>query len=452
MTGRIAVVGAGISGLTAAWLLQRQGRDVVVFDGAERVGGKVWTRPLQGEPFDVGADAFLARQPDFVELCEDLGLGHELVAPATGQVWLWFRDGLRRLPPRTIMGIPSDLDALASTGVLSHVGLSRARAEGALPPPSLAAHEDPPLRPFVVERWGDEVADRLVDPLLSGVYAGDISKLGLRSATPVLAALVDEAARHHTPLQSALTTRRIAAASDNSPVFKTVEGGLGRVVDTLVSRLDDVRVGTPIDALERTGAGWQVAGEGFDAVVVATPVDVAANLLEHHVPAAAGLLNEVVLASAVVVALAYPAGTRLPSGSGMLVPRSEGRFLKAATWSSQKWPHLADREGVVLRCSAGRVGDPDLASVSDAEIVGRVRSELAEAAGLEGPPDDVVVTRWQRAMPQYDSGHLLRMGAAVQEAQEHGVFLAGNAYEGVGLPACVRSARSAALRVAARLG
>ncbi len=444
---RVAVVGGGLSGLVAARTVQQAGARPTVFEAADRLGGKVFTSELGGEPFDVGADAFLFRMPEFTDLCEELGLADELIAPSTGQVWLWFEDGLRRLPSGTVLGLPADPDSLESSGVLSPIGLADARSEAALGPPSLGPDDDPPLRPFVVERFGVEIADRLVDPLLSGVYAGDTDRLGLRSATPVIAALADEAVRHQTSMASVLAKRRVAAAQDGRPVFKTVRGGLRRVIDRLAEDLPDVRTHATVSAIERDGSGWLVAGERYDGVVLATPAPVSAQLLQRHHPEAASLLDEVRYASAVVVAMAYPPTVRLPDGSGMLVPRDHGRFVKAVTWSSRKWPHLAERGHVLLRCSAGRVGDTRHLGMSDAEIVASVRDDLAASMGLHTDPVDVVVTRWGHALPQFDTGHRARMLLVRQLASEVGVALAGAAHEGVGLPACVASGQRAAAEV-----
>ncbi len=448
---RVAVVGGGISGLATAWFLADAGHEPVVLEAAERLGGKVHTTDLAGQPFDVGADAFLARRPEVVELCSALGLGDELVAPATGQVWLWFDDGLKRLPTGTTLGLPGDLDALAATGVLSSVGLSAARAEAALPPPAIGADEDPPLRGVVAERYGEEVADRLVDPLVSGVYAGDIARLGLRSATPAIAAVVDEAAASRTTLTAVLRRRREQASPDPRPVFHTLRGGLGRLVDALAERVE-VRTGVAVAALERDGDGWQVAGERYDAVVVALPPPMAAALLRPHAAEAADRLSAVRVASSVVVALAYPREVELPPGSGMLVPRTSGRVLKAATWSSQKWPHLADRDVTVLRVSAGRIDDPAPVALPRNRLLAATREELAMSLGIEQDPLDVVVAPWRDALPQFDSGHAQAMAAARADAESAGVAVAGATWEGVGLPNCVRSARLAADAVLARLG
>lgn len=447
---RVAVVGGGLSGLAAAWFLREAGLSPVVFEADQRTGGKVHTATLAGGPFDVGADAFLARRPEVVELCEALGLADDLVAPRTGRVWLWFDDGLEQLPGGTVMGLPADLDALADAGVLSGAGLAAARAEATLPPPDLGAEEDPPLRDAVVRRYGDEVADRLVDPLVSGVYAGDITRLGLRSATPVLAAAFDEAAARGASVTAVLARRRREAAPDARPVFNTLRGGLGRLVEALTARVE-VRACTAVDRLDGRAGSWHLAGERFDAVVVATPAPSAARLLADRAPEAAARLDAVRLASSVVVSLAYPREVELPPGSGMLVPRTSGRLLKAATWSSQKWPHLDDREAMVLRCSAGRIDDPGPVDLPDHELVRATRRELHEALGIDADPLDVVVTRWRDALPQFDSGHAAAMAAARADAEAAGVAVAGATWEGVGLPNCVRGARLAAEVVRAQL-
>lgn len=381
---RVVVVGGGLSGLATAWYLRRDHPDfeVVVHEGNDRLGGKIRTRELAGQPFDVGADAFLCRQPEFAELCVDLGLGDDLVAPLQAKVWLWLSQGLRPLPTGTTLGIPGDLEALEAAGVLSAEGLSRAQGEAWLGAPRLGPKEDPTIADFVAARFGPEVVDRLVDPLLSGIYAGDTARLGLRSAAPAIAALADVAVKTNSSMLEVARLRSATLVGDERPVFQTVKGGLGRVIDRLAQDLL-VRTGTSVARLTRVAGRWHVDGEPTDAVVLAAPAWRTTQMIASSSPALASRLDRIPFAGATVVALAYPSSVTLPEGSGMLVPRGEGRLLKAATWSSRKWPHLAERDEVLLRCSMGRVDDGRHEMLSDEEAIERTRQELAEAMGLD---------------------------------------------------------------------
>jgi protoporphyrinogen/coproporphyrinogen III oxidase len=440
---RVVVAGGGITGLATAWYL-RDVADVVVLEASARAGGQVRTIELGGAHLDVGADAMLARQPEGVELARELGLGRDLVEPVTGSVWLWVRGRLRALPARTVLGVPTDPLALARGGVLPPTAVLRAALEPALPPRSLG--EDVSVGELVTARYGRAVTDLLVEPLLSGVYAGSIDRLSAAATAPPLWA----AARDHGRMTPGLRAHRRRAAGAAGPVFNTVAGGLSRMTDALTSTLAErVRTARPVTALARRDAGWRVeTAEGpldADQVVLALPAGPTARLLGDVAPLAAEALAGLDTASVAVIALAYDHGdvTDLPEGSGFLVPRSEGRLVKAATWSSRKWRHLASAERFLLRASVGRVDDDRGLDLDDDALAARVDEEVREATGIRGPAREHRVVRWPHALPQYDVGHLARV-ARIQDAVRSagpGLHIGGAALDGVGLPARVRDAR-----------
>ncbi len=439
MGGGVAVVGGGITGLATAWFLRREapGVRVTIHEAGDRVGGKIRTADLAGRPVEEGPDTFLARVPWAVQLCRDLGLEGELVEPATGRAYIWTRGRLLPIPAGTVLGVPARFGPLARSGVVSPAGVARAAADRVLP----WSHwgEDPSVADVVGARYGQEVVDRLVDPLLGGIHAGRADRLSLAANAPQVAA----AARSGRSLSAGL--RRLPASS--GPVFMSLRGGLQCLVERLRERLDGVEIhtGAPVACLDDLGA---------EAVVVTVPAPAAAALVRPLAPAAAAELEAIEYASVVTITLAYPAHA-LPGpleGSGFLVPRVEGRLLTACTWTSAKWPGTAPGNGLVLlRASAGRIGDERAMGLADGTLVERVHAELAEAMSLRDRPAEALVTRWQRAFPQYDVGHQARV-ARIEADLPPGVLLAGAAYRGVGIAACIRDAELAAGRAAAAVG
>lgn len=444
----IVVVGAGLTGLATAWRL-RELDDVVVVEARDQVGGQIDTVDLAGARLDVGADAFLARQPEAERLARELGFGDgDLVAPATGQVHLWTRGRLRPLPAGTVLGVPTDLRALAGSRVLTPAGLARAAAEPALPRRAVVG--DRSVADLVGERFGREVVDTLVEPLLGGVYAGRTDRLSAAAALPPVWA----AAQGHRSLLTGLREHRRRTAAADGPVFRTVRGGLSRLTGRLAEQLGGrVRTGEPVRRLRRVGARWSVeTGEGTltaDDVVLAVPARAAAALLVEVLPDVARELAAIRTASVATIALAYErgGGADLPDGSGVLVPPGEGRLVKAITFASRKWPHHADGDVLLLRASvgripaAGRTSDPNL-DLDGATLADRVDAEVRWATGLPRPAVARTVRRWPDALPQYDVGHLervdrIRHGVRVGAT---GLHLAGAALDGVGLAARAREA------------
>ena len=441
--GHVVVVGGGVTGLATARFLRQSGVSVTVLEAGEQLGGKIQTLQWQGVPVEAGPDTFLARVPWAVDLCRELGLGDDLVAPATGKAWLWIGGRLRPLPERHVLGVPTALGPLVRSGVLSPAGVLRAALDLVLP--RRAAGADPSVATVVGRRMGREVLDRLVEPLVGGINAGRADALSLAAtARPV----ADAAARS----RSLVLGLRRPAAGPGGPVFLSVKGGLHRLVDRLVDDLDDVRVGTGVAAIRRAGATYRLectAGPDVEAdvVVVTVPAFAAARMLAEVSPTAAAHLSAIRYASVVTATLAYPPSAlpRPLEGAGMLVPRVEGRLLTACTWSTSKWPALAESGLVLLRASSGRDGDDRAMELDDAEVVRRLHGELTEALDLRDKPVASLVSRWPRGFPQYEVGHQARVdgieGALAADAP--GVLVAGAAYRGLGIAACIEQARRA---------
>jgi oxygen-dependent protoporphyrinogen oxidase len=440
----VVVVGGGLSGLAAALAVRSAAPDgtrVTVVEQSGRLGGKVRTGDLGEE----GAETFLVRAPEVAALARAVGL--EVRHPATTSASLWVDGALRPMPGGTLLGVPADADAVEAAGVLPPDVIARIRAE-----PASATAE--PLLPegdiavgaLVRRRLGDAVVERLVDPLLGGVYAGRADALSLAVTVPTLAAAV----REHSSLVHAARAARPAPSA--GPVFGTVPGGLTRLVEAAAAASGaEFRLGAPVRELRRTTAGWRlVLGStrdpevlDADAVVLAVPATPAARLLGDVSAAAAAEVGVLEYASVGLVTLAL-AGTELPGGSGLLVPAAEGLTVKAVTFLSQKW----GTPGHVVRASVGRYGEEAVLQRSDAELAGAVLIDLARIVGHPVAAVETRVTRWGGALPQYAPGHLDRVRRARTALDDHPTLaLAGAAYDGVGLPAVVRSGTAAGTRV-----
>jgi protoporphyrinogen/coproporphyrinogen III oxidase len=479
----VAVIGGGVTGLAAAFLLRDTGLTVTVLEGSPRLGGKLAVSEVAGVPVDSGAEALLARRPEGTGLIADLGLSAALEVPGTTSAGIWTRGRIRPLPRRQFMGVPADLDDLAATGIVSEPGIARARQDRTLPARDLGADESVTSR--VGRRLGAEVVDRLVEPLLGGVYAGRCEDLSFEATLPALAT----AARSHASLAEAAASllppaagRGADAAGDRSadgagrpappPVFTTLTGGLGSLPAALAADSGAViRTGAMVRELTRTAAGWRLtvgsahAPEWLDAdaVIIAVPATPASRLLSWAANGAAAAgqaataLAEIKYASMAIVTLAYPvtAFGQPVTGSGFLVPAVDGRAVKAVTFSTVKWPHLQrDNPGVhLVRCSVGRLGEDAVLQRDDAELAALAAADLADATGVRGDPVDVRVTRWGGGLPQYSVGHLDRV-AAIRAAVDAvpGLAVCGAAYDGVGIPACIATAKLAADQVLAYLG
>lgn len=455
---RVAVVGAGVSGLAAAHRLRTllgPAAMITVLEQRDRIGGVLRTVDLAGVPFDVGAEAFLARRPEVPALLAELGLGERLVHPTGARATVRTGGRTARLPAATLLGVPTSAARL--DGLLSAAGVAAVAAEPGLPW-RWPSGGDAALGGLLRERFGDELADRLVDPLLGGVYAGRVDRLGLRATMPTLAAALDGGAPSLTAAADLVTDLARPGGPVTGPVFGAVRGGYRVLLDALADRAAaDLRLATTVRVIEATATGWLLilgpttAPEALavDAVVLAVPAPAVARLLERAAPVAAAAAAGIELASSVVVSLAYGADDVAgPTTSGVLVAATEPFAVKGITHSTTKWSHLGDDGLVRLRASLGRAGEVHTLRRDDAELVARVRADLAVLDGITAEPVEHHVQRWGGGLPQYGVGHGGRV-AALLGGLPDGVAVAGAALQGVGVPACVAGGRAAAERVAA---
>lgn len=440
------MAGGGISGLTAAYRLRGllgADAEIVLLEAAERTGGILHTGEIAGEPVDLGAEAFVGRRPEVPALLAELGLESQLVTPSGLRPLVWAGGAPHPLPERALMGIPSGPETLA--GLVDAATVAKVAAEPERPL-DWRPGADIDVFTLVADRFGAQVAERSVDPLLGGVYAGSSRSIGVRAALPALAAALDRGA---ASLTAAVTS--VLPPPSTDPVFGGLRDGYRVLLRALAeASRADVRTGVPITGLTGTGSGWYVEPLGpVDAVVLATPAPVTARLLAGIAPDAAALAAGIELSSSAVVALALPGDTALPEHSGILVATGEGLRAKAFTLSSRKWPHLAARGRALVRASFGRFGEDAPLGWSDAELIDAAAADLHAVTGVPIAPEQAVVQRWPGGLAQYAPGHTERIAALETTVAElPGLALAGAYLHGVGVPACVASGTAAAGRAA----
>jgi protoporphyrinogen/coproporphyrinogen III oxidase len=462
ITPHVVVIGGGIAGLAAAFFLKDEPVRVTVLEGSPRLGGKLSASDVAGVSMDEGAEALLARRPEGIDLITAAGLAGDLVPAGVTSSSIYTRGALRALPRRQFMGVPADPDELAASGVVSPEGVARARHE-TMPEPGEGG--DVSVTRYIGSRLGTEVVDRLVDPLLGGVYAGRSEELSFSATLGPLAA----AARRQPTLTAAVTSMLPPAPAGDggakpAPVFVTLTSGLGALPEAVAKASGaDVRTSAMVRALARTADGWRLTvGSAADpeyldadAVIVAVPAAPGARLLQDAAGTAAAQLADIPYASMAIVTLAFRAGDIFgepgPAGprSGYLVPAVDGHAVKAATFSTIKWPHLAAQAPVhIVRCSVGRAGDVAVLQRDDDDLADLAAAELAQAVRVTAAPVAHRITRWGGGLPQYNVGHLdrvARIRAAV--VGQPGLAVAGAAYDGIGIPACIATAKTAAAQV-----
>ncbi|MFJ5598688.1 protoporphyrinogen oxidase [Micromonospora parva] len=460
---RVAVVGGGIAGLAAAVRLRDRapaGTEITVYEQSGALGGKLRTGELAGQPVEFGAESFLMRDPTGAEsaavaLARRLGLAERIVHPTVGQAALVVDGGLRPIPGGTLVGVPGDLDRVAT------VARPAADADTDGGRPLVGPDEDVSVGALVRSRFGDEVVDRLVDPMLGGVYAGRADDLSLVTTMPALART---ARVEHTLVGAVRAAQAAAPRVPGAPVFGTLVGGLSTLVEAAVMASGaTVRRDAAVRELTATGTGWRLTVGptrdpelvDVDAVVLAVPARPAARLLAGAAPAVAAGVGALDYASVALVTMALPQ-PRLPELSGFLVPSTEGLLIKAATFFTTKWGHLRRPDGLaVVRASVGRYGEESQLQRPDEDLAATVHRELSAVLGTALPAlVDGHVQRWGGALPQYAPGHADRLAAArtALRAAHPTVVLAGAGYDGVGIPVCVRSGETAAEEIITALG
>ena len=450
---RVVILGAGITGLSAAYelarisLRQRCPLEVVVLEAASRVGGKVLTETYDGISLEAGPDSFLTLRPQALELIRELGLSDELLKthPTCKTVYACRGGRLEPFPDGSL--VPPRLTSFLNSRLLTWRGKLRLALE-----PFIAAKrddKDESIGSFVRRRFGAEVLENILGPVLGGIYAGDCDRLSLASTFPQLKAMELQGSL----LRAAAKARPRLLGEGATTMFMTLKGGLSKLTEVLAHKLapGTLRTGAAVNSLFRRGGGWQAESPAgtwtAEAVISALPAWALAGALEGFDPELAGVLREIPFVSTATASLVYQ-GEGFPAleGFGFVVPRGEGKALTAATFSSTKFPGRVPERAAVIRCFLGGAGREELVEGDEAAIARAARSELRAILGLgERHPKTTRVTRWLKANPQYTVGHAVRLKRIESCLQGHpGLVLAGCSYRGVGLPDCIRSGREAA--------
>lgn len=463
------MVGGGIAGLVAAFELAERGAQVTVVEAGDRFGGKIaTTRTGDGLVVDAGPESLLSAKPAVFELCERLGLTSRLIDARRDdqRTFVWSRGRLRPLPAGLVLGSPSRAGGLLRAGLLSPAGAARMLFDLAVPPRSHGPDES--IAAFFTRRLGRQAHERVVEPLLAGIHAGDATRLSLAATFPRFA---DMERQHGGLVRASLATRRTRRPSPGAPTanrtpFVSFAGGMGELVEALVRVLSDrgadLVAGHRVAELtpDPRGRGYRLALDppgtlDVDAVILATPAFVTARLVRGLAPGAAEALESIPYASTATVSLAYrTAGLgQAPQGYGFVVPRAERRPLMALTLSSNKWPGRAPPGRFLVRGYVGGMGRDGVLAGDDDQLVSLVREELATLAGISATPVHAVVHRFPRGMPQYVIGHRDRVARLRAELTPWpGLGVTGAAYGGVGIPDCIADATAAATGVLATLG
>jgi len=467
---RIAIIGGGISGLSSAFTIEEKresGTDVryVLFESSPRLGGVLVTDHVDGCLVEAGPDSFLTEKPWAADLCGKIGLGDQLIGSNDSErkTYIVAKGKLVVMPDGLMFMVPTKIMPTVFSPLFSWRTKLRMAAEWFHPPHK--ASEDETVAEMVKRHYGSEMVELLADPLLSGVYGGEASGLSVRAVLPRFA---DMESKHgslgRAMLESRKQARKKMGAAANvpaRPLFTSLKDGMQQMVDALVARLDAkaLKTSAVVQSVIRQDNGWTVCAgyqtDQFDAVIIATPAHAAADLLESTDENLARDLSEIRYSSSVTVTLGYDEKVRraLPPGFGFLVPRSEGHRMLAATFVHNKFPHRAPENRALVRCFLGGARDEPILEMSGKEILEIVRGELRQIIALNAEPLFARVYKWKSAMAQYSVGHLERLQRIEALRQKlPGLALAGNGYNGIGVPDCVRSGTEAAGKVLAEMG
>lgn len=462
---KVVVIGGGIAGITAAYYLQKEARDkqlpieTILMESTERLGGKIQTYTDNGYVIEKGPDSFLARKTSASRLAEEAGLKDQLVNNGTGKSYILIKDKLHSMPGGAVMGIPTKIAPFVKSGMFSPLGKLRAGGDFILPPSNIKG--DQSLGYFFRRRFGNEVVDHLIEPLLSGIYAGDIDQMSLMATFPQFYEVEQKYRSLILGMKKGTPKPKAAPApaqtnKKSGGMFLSLKGGLESLVHAIEAKLNpgSVTKGVSVEKVEREDHHYLLqlsTGEEImaDSVIVCVPHQQTARIFPSY--SFFESFKSVPSTSVANVALAFPesAVKNDIDGTGFIISRDSGYSMTAVTWTHKKWLHSAPNGKALLRCYVGRPGDEEIVSRSDEEIIETVLKELNKTMDIQSKPELAVITRWHHAMPQYTVGHKQRMIEITGNMRKElpGVFLAGASYAGLGVPDCIDQGEEAVKHV-----
>jgi protoporphyrinogen/coproporphyrinogen III oxidase len=461
---KVVIIGGGLTGLTAAYYLQKAVSennlpiDVKLIDASHRLGGKMQTVVRDGFTIERGPDSFLARKTSMTRLVIEVGLEDQLISNSSGKSYVLAREKLHPMPGGSIMGIPTEVGPFITTGLFSIQGKLRAAADFVLP--KSKAGEDQALGDFFRRRLGDEVVENLIEPLLSGIYAGDIDQLSLMSTFPQFYEVEQKyrsliiGMKKSTPSQP----KKSVGAGKKKGMFLTIKTGLQSLADAIESKLDPnlILKGYRVEKIEKINKGYGITFSNgktlsADSIISAVPHHIAQSMFSKY--DFFDPFKSMPATSVATVAMAFPkeAIKKDIDGTGFVVSRNSDYTITACTWTHKKWPHSTPEGKVLLRCYVGRAGDEAVVDLSDDQLIKIVLDDLNKTMNISMVPDFVVVSRWKDSMPQYTVGHKERIESMKKQVDKElpGVFIAGSSFDGIGMPDCVDQGEAAVEKVLA---
>lgn len=461
---KVVIIGGGMTGLTAAYYLQKTARennlfiDVKLIDASHRLGGKMQTVIRDGFTIERGPDSFLARKTSMTKLVNEVGLEDQLISNSSGKSYVLAREKLHPMPGGSIMGIPTEVGPFITTGLFSITGKLRATADFVLP--KSTAGKDQALGGFFRRRLGNEVVENLIEPLLSGIYAGDIDQLSLMSTFPQFYEVEQKYRSLIFGMKKATPSIPKKSVEKGKGIFLTIKTGLQSLADTIESKLDPSSIlkGYRVEKIERVNNGYGItfsSGETLsaDCIISAVPHHVAQSMFSQY--CFFDSLKTMKATSVATVAMAFPkeAIKKDIDGTGFVVSRNSDYTITACTWTHKKWPHSTPEGKVLLRCYIGRAGDEAVVDLSDDQLNKIVLDDLNKTMNITMEPDFVVVSRWKDSMPQYTVGHKERIETIKKHVDKElpGIFIAGSSFDGIGMPDCVDQGEAAVKKVLAYL-